>query len=420
MNSDNKYFCTEKEIAHLRELAKKHIELANSEKNLSRVELWKRHNSFKGERPVIHIEVGTFQHEIIEPVMECETPFAREIEYNLLQDFTNLELFDDDKVIPPYYMLGICSSFCLFGIKIEESVIKDEHGTEQGHKFNYPIKDLHDDFELFGHDSEMSVNMEETLKKKRAIEEILGDILPVRLSMSSLYAVPTQQAVHFMGMENMFFAMYDYPDEFKLMMERISEEYIKYFKMLEDKNCLLQNNEFEGLAQGSMCFWDEPKKNGKILTTDVWGFMDSQETVGISPEMFEEFIFPCYEKIGRLYGRLSYGCCEPVSAVWNCIKRFDNLKKVSISPWCDEEFMANELRGKNIIFHRKPSPNYLGVGSTLDEDGFRKHIETTLKTAHGCHVEITQRDVYTVNNDIDRVKRYVEIIRESIENCWQA
>ena len=121
---------------------------------------------------------------------------------------------------------------------------------------------------------------------------------------------------------------------------------------------------------------------------------------------------------GKLFGRLSYGCCEPTSAVWDCIKRFDNLKKISISPWCDEEFMADQLRGKNIIYHRKPSPNFLGVGETLDEDGFREHIEKTLKTAQGCHLEITQRDVYTVNYDLKKVQRYVEIIRESIEKCW--
>ncbi|NLA77656.1 MAG: hypothetical protein GX851_07530 [Clostridiales bacterium] len=418
MENNNPLFCTTQDRLRLRELAKKHVEIAGSPKNLERVALWKRHNAFKGERPVIHIEAGTFQHQVLAPLLRCESPLARSVEYNLLQDFINLEQFDDDKVVPPYYMLGINTGFCLFDIRVKESIITNSAGTAQGHKFEHPVKNLHDDFEIFGRDSKITVDMDNTLLQKNALEELFGDILPVRLSMGSLYAVPTQKVVHLMGMENMLFAMYDYPEEFKQMMSRIADEYCKYFKLLEGCGCLLQNNEFEPLAQGSMCFWDEPEKEGKILTSDVWGFMDSQETVGISPDMFEEFIFPCYEKIGRLFGRLSYGCCEPVSAVWDCIKRFDNLKKVSISPWCDEELMANELRGKNIIFHRKPSPNYLGVGDTLDEEGFRKHIEATLKTARGCHVEITQRDVYTINNDINRVRRYVEIIRESIESCW--
>ncbi|MBQ8002761.1 MAG: hypothetical protein IJ297_04900, partial [Clostridia bacterium] len=241
----------------------------------------------------------------------------------------------------------------------------------------------------------------------------------VKLVSDCLYAVPTQHVVHMMGMENMLYSIYDYPDEFKEMMNRIADDYIAYFKHLEKEGVLLQNHSFELVGQGTMAFYDEPSCSGAMKTTDLWGFMDSQETVGMSPDMFREFIFPYYKRIADIFGRLSYGCCEPVDAFWEDIKTLPNLKKVSISPWCNEEFMADKLRNSGIIYHRKPSPNFLGVGANLDEGAFREHIEKTLKVAHGCNVEITQRDVYTVNRDINKVKRYVEIIRESIENCWQ-
>lgn len=151
----------------------------------------------------------------------------------------------------------------------------------------------------------------------------------------------------------------------------------------------------------------------------VWGFMDSQETVSISPEMFEEFIFPCYKKISESFGLLSYGCCEPVDPIWeNCISRLENLRKVSISPWCNEAYMGERLRGSKIIYHRKPSPNYLGTGTLLDEEAFWTHIRESLQAAKGCEMEITQRDVYTINKDISKAKRYVDIIKEEIVNCW--
>jgi hypothetical protein len=147
--------------------------------------------------------------------------------------------------------------------------------------------------------------------------------------------------------------------------------------------------------------------------------MDSQETVGVSPEMFNEFIFPCYKKIASVFGRLNYGCCEPVHPHWDTLKTLPNLKKVSISPWCDEEFMAEKLRGSGIIYHRKPDPTLLGVGSVLNEDAVRRHFEKTIKTARGCKLEIAQRDVYTVGRDINKVRRYVEIIRETIDKHWE-
>jgi len=58
------------------------------------------------------------------------------------------------------------------------------------------------------------------------------------------------------------------------------------------------------------------------------------------------------------------------------------------------------------------------VGNALDEEAFCNHISHTIKTARGCHLEITQRDVYKINYDIGKVKRYVGIIREAIEDYW--
>ncbi len=408
-----------KDRERLRYLAKRQIEIANSDKNLERVELWKRHNAYKGERPVIHIEVDTFAHEAITPLMQCEDDFARSLEYRLLHNCINLDTFDDDKVVAPFYQTGYHSWFQLFGHNIKESVVKKEDGTEMGHTFEHIIDDLGDDFDKVLSKSNYGVDKEGTFNYIDRVNDVFGDILPVKLVSNCLYSVPTQQVVHMMGMENMLYSIYDYPDEFKEMMDRIANDYIAYFKHLEKEGALLQNHGFESVGQGTLAFYEEDEKTGIIRTNDLWGFLDSQETVGMSPEMFREFIFPCYKKIADNFGRLSYGCCEPVSAFWDDIKTLPNLKKVSISPWCDEEYMANELKNSGIIYHRKPSPNYLGVGEKLDEEAFRAHIEKTLKTAKGCKVEITQRDVYTVNRDIDKVKRYVEIIRESIENCWE-
>ncbi|MGN0542545.1 MAG: hypothetical protein ACI4JG_03735 [Acutalibacteraceae bacterium] len=403
----------------LRALAAHQLEIANSPKNLERTELWKRHNAYKGERPVIHIEVGTFANEVITPMLQCTDSTARGIEYQLIHNFINLEAFDDDMVVAPYFQTGYDTYFNLFGHVINESIIKNDDGTEMGHHFDHIIGDLADDFDKITSESEFGVNKESTMKRVEMLNDIFGDILPVKLVSGCLYAVPTQKVVHMMGMENMLYSIYDYPDEFKEMMNRIADSYTAYFKYLESENALLQNHAYENLAQGSLCFWDEEEKQGQIKTTDLWGFLDSQETVGMSPEMFSEFIFPCYKRVAELFGRLSYGCCEPVSAFWDDIKTLPNLKKVSISPWCDEEYMAENLRGSGIIYHRKPSPNFLGVGATLDEDAFRKHIEKTVKTARGCKLEIAQRDVYTINHDINKVRRYVEIIRETIDKYWK-
>ena len=147
--------------------------------------------------------------------------------------------------------------------------------------------------------------------------------------------------------------------------------------------------------------------------------MDSQETVGISATMCEEMIVPAYRKVMDCYGLLSYGCCEPVDSFWGSVSQFPNLRKVSISAWCDEQFMGNVLQDSGVIYQRKPSPNFVGIGKELDEDGFRNHIIKTLKAAKGCNLEITFRDVYNLDGNLGKPKRAVEITREAIEEHWQ-
>ena len=155
-----------------------------------------------------------------------------------------------------------------------------------------------------------------------------------------------------------------------------------------------------------------------LTTHDVWGFLDSQETTGISPDMYAEFIYPYYRRIAEQYGMLSYGCCEAVDPVWDkCLHEIPNLRKVSISPWCNEEMMGERLRGTNIVYHRKPTPNILGTEVVLNEDAVRACVTKTMNAARGCEIEFSQRDVYTVHNDMAKVRRYVELIRECSENA---
>ena len=409
----------------LREVAKMQLEHANMEKNKERIKLWYKHNALQGEKPLIHLEMWTFANEILPQRLKCQGEFARQVETNLYCNFLNQQLFDDDRVTPDYYPLDYDTHFELFSIKIKKDLTTAADGSQSlGHHFVSVVEDLEDDYDKL-QESNYGVNMESTEAKRKAIEEAIGDILPVKVQMGCLYSVPTQWLVHFMSMENMMFNMYDYPELFKEMMDRIANDVLAYYRFLEEKRLILPTVTFESVGQGTWSFTNELPgyeewQKRPFTTKDVWGFMDSQETVGISPQMYEEFIFPCYKKISEQYGLLSYGCCEPVDPIWdNCISKLENLRKVSISPWCNEDMMGERLRGSKVIYHRKPTPNILGVNSTLDEEALREHIRKSLHAARGCKMEITQRDVYTIHNDIAKARRYVEIIRQEIENHWK-
>ena len=261
--------------------------------------------------------------------------------------------------------------------------------------------------------------VEEAEKRRDVLNELFGDILPAKFSGYSLYVVPTQNIVHLMSMEDMYVAMYDTPELFKKMMDMLADDYCRYFDLLEQQGRLMPTVGAEALGQGTYCFTSDLPQDAVTKTTQVWGYLDSQETSGSSPAMYKEVIFPFYKKIFDRYGLLSYGCCEAVDPIWDgCLGDVENLRRVSISPWCNEELMGERLRGRKTVYHRKPSPNFLGVGNQLDEDALREHIKKTLLAVQGCTLEFTQRDVYAVSKSFEKVRRYVEIIREECAKHW--
>ena len=403
-----------KDLARLRSLAQEQAEIANSEKMRLIVKSWEDNCLFrKSARPMVTIELGTFEEEIIPPLMQCQGEEARVLERRLLSNIVNHTLFDDDTIVKDYMPFYYSAPLTPFGLRVSvEHALSDENSL--GHHFMEQISDLEEDFHKLKASVFSLTPKSETQRQIDDYNELLGDILPGKAEAFALVAVPTQDVVHIMGMENMFFAMYDYPELFHRMMDRLSDDYIAYFHALGQNGYLGATTSSQRVCQGSYCFTDKlPDKKTAYSSRDIWGYLDSQESSGLSPEMYAEFVFPYYRKIMNELGRVSYGCCEAVDPIWdNCISHVENLGKVSISPWCNEEAMGERLRGREVTYLRKPTPNLIGLTAQLDEDAVRAHFRKTVQAAKGCALEIVQRDVYRIYNTPDKVRRYVELIRQ--------
>ena len=147
----------------------------------------------------------------------------------------------------------------------------------------------------------------------------------------------------------------------------------------------------------------------------MWGCSNSQETVGVSTDMYHEFCFPYYRDVCEPMGQLYYGCCEPTHTHWDDISQLPHLKKVSISRWCDQQAMGEILQGTDIVFSRKPNPNFLSVDVKLEEDTWAAHIQETLDATPNVFAEFIIRDVYTVHGDLSKAKRAVELTQRQID-----
>jgi hypothetical protein len=225
--------------------------------------------------------------------------------------------------------------------------------------------------------------------------------------------------IELMGMQAFFMAMYDSPQEVHQLMAYLRDNALRVMHWAQSEKLLRLNNANQDAFGSSYNFTTALPAKGyeapAARLCDMFGSANSQETVGISPEMFHEFIFPYYRDVLEPLGLVYYGCCEPVHPFWEDVQRLPHLKKVSISRWCNEKFMGEALKGSGIVYSRKPDPRFLGIDVKLDEAAWREHIRTTLDATPGVAVEFIARDVYTVHGDLGKPRRAVELARQEID-----
>ena len=415
------------EIAYLRGLAKRQAEIAALPIMEQRRKMWTNMNDgVLGARPPFVIETATFDRDFMPAsVYQCTSDYGRQLESIFLRNIRQHELLNDDHVCPDTIDMGWHISVDEFGVEIPIDYVQDSEGVRMGYHFNCPITDLSDGFDMIKPAS-FSVDKADTQAEKQFFEETFGDILAIT-PRCWVYGhnYLTQRLMRLMSMETFFTAMYDCPDTLHALMAMLRDNAIRMAHWAEAEGLLALNNGNQYTCGSCYNFTTLlPKReitDGKVLLSDQWTGMDSQETVGVSPELFHEFCYPYYRDIAAMYGLVYWGCCEPADPIWETsLSKLPNLKAVSISRWADQRYMAEALAGTGIVFSRKPDPNLLGVDRVLNEEAWAAEIRNTLNLTAGKHVqlEFAVRDVYTMHGNLDKARRAVDIARQEIDRLY--
>ncbi|MCC6485388.1 MAG: hypothetical protein IT209_11130 [Armatimonadetes bacterium] len=398
----------------LRRLAARVRELANRPVEQEKRELWHAHNALQKTRPLVFCSPENGWNEIILPgMLECQTDQGRLWETWLRQEiFWGAEM-GDDRVTCDVFNIGYVHSETGYGAQ--------ETYTHSGHGGSYvwdaPVKDLDDISSL--HPSLACVDHEATENMLDLARETFEGLLRVRLRHTWQWSVGlTLPLVHLRGLEQMMLDMLENPTGLHRIMAFLRDAHLARLEALESAGLLCLNNEGDYVGSGGFGWTDElPAEGfqGRVRLKDLWILAESQETVGVSPAMFEEFVFDYQLPILERFGLSCYGCCEPLDNRWYAIKRIPNLRRVSVSPWSDVAVMAENLQDRYIM-SMKPNPVALAT-ETFDEDFIRCDLRTRLEKAHGCVVEIIMKDTHTIGRDPARVKRWSAIAREEAERA---
>jgi hypothetical protein len=202
----------------------------------------------------------------------------------------------------------------------------------------------------------------------------------------------TLPAAAIRGLNSIFLDFSDQPHQLKNLLAGISKGLSMKLDELEEKGFMRLNNDGTYVGSGGYGFTSElPAADfqGRVRCHDMWGFAESQVTVRVSPQMFEEFIFPLEKPLLDRFGLNCYGCCEPLHTRWHVVKRHHNLRRVSCSAWVDVEKMAGYLEDK-YIFSMKVKPTIIASPNVVRE-AIRREIRSILERTRGCVVEIIMK-----------------------------
>ena len=415
-----------KERQALRALAEKWMEFANLPIMQERERQWRSIKDLKAEKPMILVETCMLPDYINQDELVNVDPYLRNIEKSLFEIVRHAQEIGDDIILDKYFRVPWVLELSDYGVPMQAHHATNSVGNDLGYSFDFSIRTPADLDRL--RFKTRSVDRKRTTENKELLEDIFGDILPVKVGgydpfdldqgyhpwLGNLYAGLTMDFFKLAGNDNLLLWVYDHPEAVFSLMRFLADDRKRHLNWLEAEGLLYQNTDTWNPCPGSYGHVSDLRlpdpDSTQVKLRDCWGWSDSQETTSISPAMFGEFFLPYIAEVSALFGLTYYGCCEGLHDRLELVmKAIPNLRAVSVSGWSDL-FKVGEMLGKNYVYSRKPTPTYIS-GSNPDWRLLEKDVKDTLVAARGCNLEFCFRDVYTIDGDRPRLKRWVDMTR---------
>ncbi|NLG26224.1 MAG: hypothetical protein GX558_12770, partial [Clostridiales bacterium] len=318
----------------LRGLACEVAELASRPDQIEKSILWQRHNDLRTPQPLIFCDPENGWHEII-PSGRLQTrgELARAWEFGLLRRLDHARFLKDDMVIDDAFWVPLVSGDTGWGVEIRHTSVQ----AGGAYRVQPAIEDYERDFDKLRF-PQPTVDWPASDWLLGEAHRVFDGILRVERYAQWWWSLGlTCHYIDLRGMENFLCDLTLEPEWVHRMMSFLCEGALKRLDDLEKDGLLFQNTGNHYVGSGGFGFTGQlaPAPAGSVTPMDMWGFVESQETSVISPEMYGEFVFPYHLRLAERFGLNCFGCCEPYEGRWAYAKRLPRLRRVSCSPWSD-------------------------------------------------------------------------------------
>ncbi|MBI2438010.1 MAG: hypothetical protein HYV36_04255 [Lentisphaerae bacterium] len=403
-----------KDIQILRDLARQYAAIAAKPVQDERRALWAAHFGRKKTRPLVLVSFG--MHNVWcrkvfgDSALQCAEAFYREHERALRMKIFH-DRIGDDCIQEPWLTQGAAVKGSW---DKPWGLLQSRHNPDvEGGAWQYdpPFKNWADTGKLTVTPHEIDEG--ETARNVSRLREALGDILPVDVVRGAFYshfsADLSTHLARLRGLGQLMLDMYEYPDELRRLLAFMRDGILANNQSAEDAgdySLTSQHNQAMPYAEEL----ERPRPNsGAVKRKQLWTFCAAQEYTLISPQFHEEFLFQYQRPILERFGLVHYGCCEDLTRKIDLLRNLKNLRSIAVAPAADVRKCAEQI-GADYILSWRPNPTDM-VCCGWDERRIRTIIQQGLTACRGCFVHIHLKDIETVEDDPERLSRWVKIVR---------
>ena len=400
---------SQRETSRVRALAERVATIAQEPRMKAIKKRWADVNALRkpDRAPVYCRPVGCWKEIITDDMLECTDSWLRMLERRFLQTIHKRDIDDDDPV-EDYVSVSAkfkCKPENTWGVDIGR-----HRSNEKGGAWGYdpPLKTADDLNKL--QMPAFSYCEEETHQRKARMEDLLGDILPVKVTPGFLLgATLGNTAADLRGLEQMMMDMIVEPELMHRLMGHLRDATLAALDQQEAAGLIIPNN------IGPMYCSDPIHATGKsesLTCKNLWSGAESQVFDQVSPAMWEEFCLEYQKPILARFGLVAYGCCENLTHKIDGVLSIPNLRILVCSAWTDLSTVLEKVGQDYCIMWRQKAGD---VVFPDDSAKIKNDLMDGAKQLQGHSYQIVLRELETLAGHRNRLHEWTRYAKEAAE-----
>ncbi len=404
----------------LRRLASELARIAALPVHKEKARLWQKLNDLDSERPMVWINEICWHEMNVddELTLRTEHPWARDQERDLRRTLYQWRHLPGDMIVSDFLACPLAVHSTDFGIIEDVDVVKtDDANDVVSRHFNIQIRDFAD-LEKIKMPA-VTHHAVATEIRFQAMCQVYEGILPVRkMGQTHIWFTPWDYLIRWWGIQEAMIDMIERPELVHAGVERMVDAWMVELDQFVAQNLLSLDCDNTRIGSGGYGYssrlpGDDYDAN-YVKPHNMWGCSNAQIFSEVSPRMHWEFALQHDLRWLSRWGLTYYGCCEPLDQKIEILRQIPNLRKISVSPWCNTRRVIEKI-GAQYVISRKPSPAILSE-DTWHPERARQELRSFLEqTGGGCHVELIMKDISTVRYQPQRLWQWATIACEVAE-----